>query len=215
MLLPTEAAAREIVMRYFLRTGDVIERAHPNGDEMVIEASEWWCVRDAANDNPALANSQYSIYEVGRCIRADPPIVPRGFAVTADGTIYALDDALQFRAFCRRMNTELSPSVLADLLAAYQSDPTPPRRRHHVLVSRYDLKNLLPDEYLEALIGLIPFQAKTNRHDRLGVDFCAYTVERGSMPDTHLIMLDQWHVEVESSGEPTWSRKPLAVGMEW
>lgn len=182
--------ARTIVVRHLLDAGEDVVGVEDHSEGVRVDGRYLsWIVRPAAAQYDG-----FDLYEVAPDEDEDPPPVPHGVAVLADGESFHLNDAEGFRSFWSRAGGALDPGVLPELLARYQHGEYGAR----LLGGGED--RLWPPPLVEEDAG------------RVRLRFCAAAVAPAPSTLEDTLTITEWNVDATRGGPIEWTTRPIASG---
>jgi len=178
--------ARTIVGRHLLDAGEDVEDVQERSDGVRVDGRYLsWIVARAGTPYAG-----FELYEVALDEDQDPPPVPHGIAVLADGESFHLNDPAGFRSFWSRAGPDAE--VVAELLARYQSGDNGAR----VLGADERWPPLLVEE----------------AGDSVRLRFCAAAVGLDPASLDDVMRITEWNVDATRGGPIEWTTRLLASG---
>jgi len=201
-----ETAAAAIVERFLLKPGQTVSRITRRGEVVRVRTDRTgWLVNTDHRTN-TVGSYAYTLCEVRPDLAADPPSVPRGFAILPGDRIFDLTDPEEFKSFCIQAGTSIASPGLINLLARYQA-----RQRPAVaILDPGSVSFWLSPDRLEEIPGFTYPEVTHGRNGSMTLTFCSLHIESDSPVHRPRIGLARWEVKLEIDGRPDWSTRPLA-----
>lgn len=201
--------ARRAVERYLLDPGEAIDGVEEGTAATIVRAGgRTWSVREIDRARQFARSPGYTLIDITRGVidgyRAD------GVAALADGLLFHLNDAEEFRAFFAAARGLLTPRETAGLLAFYQSEAP---AAESLVVGDGDVEWLFPAATPGALDALLP-QFGVGDDGSLDLAYCTLYLAPDPADRFTRVNLNRWHVGAAADGPLTWTVEPLARNMD-